>query len=340
MPRARPYHHGNLAAALLDAAMGMAAEGGPDAVVLREVARRVGVSPTAAYRHFDGQAGLTEAVKQASLGRLAEHMRAALAYADGGGESSGDGTSGPDLVPLPGVRPGSAQERAIRRLEAVGRAYFDFAVTQPGLFRSFCIGLPIPQGVDLPGSGAAGPQSAGLPGAGSRQAGSGQAGSGQARSGQAESGVSKSGRAGLTAPGSGQAESVDGRFALESPGDSSAERCCADRPEAAGAAPSSGGQPERAASPGGQPERDTLSGEPAFGVLGDVLDELVRVGVLTPARRAAQVDIALWSAVHGLAVLCLDGPLAELPRQQQYAMLTTVTDVVFHGLAGPPAGSE
>jgi AcrR family transcriptional regulator len=39
----RPYHHGNLAEALVDAALEMAAEGGPDAVVLREVARRVGV---------------------------------------------------------------------------------------------------------------------------------------------------------------------------------------------------------------------------------------------------------------------------------------------------------
>jgi AcrR family transcriptional regulator len=217
----RPYHHGNLAAALLDEALQMAAEGGPDAVVLREVARRVGVSATAAYRHFAGQADLTEAVKHAALDRRAEHMRAALAAHDRGDDETVAGQ-----VPLPGIPAGSPQERAARRLEAIGRAYFDFAISQQGLFRCFCLGLP-------------------MPGVVQRQ------------------------------------------------------------------------------------------DESAFGVLTDVLDDLVAAGLLTGQRRAAGVDVALWSAVHGLAVLCLDGPLADLPREQKYALLTTVTDVLFHGLAGP-----
>lgn len=220
----RPYHHGSLATALLDQALEMAAEGGPEAVVLREVARRVGVSATAAYRHFAGQADLTTAVKHAALDRLAEHMRAALAAHDGGS------TDHAGQVPLPGIAAGSPQERAARRLEAIGRAYFDFAITQQGLFRCFCLGLPIP--------GAA-----------------------------------------------------------------------------------------------------QLADESAFGVLADALADLVEAGILTPERRAAGVDIALWSAVHGLAVLCLDGPLADLPREHQYALLTTVTDVLFHGLAGATAAT-
>ncbi len=48
----KPYHHGNLRSALLDAAADVARASGPDAVTLREVARRAGVSHTAAYNHF------------------------------------------------------------------------------------------------------------------------------------------------------------------------------------------------------------------------------------------------------------------------------------------------
>lgn len=46
------YHHGDLRNALIEAAVELATEGGPERVVLREAARSVGVSPTAAYRHF------------------------------------------------------------------------------------------------------------------------------------------------------------------------------------------------------------------------------------------------------------------------------------------------
>ncbi|MEU6085077.1 TetR/AcrR family transcriptional regulator [Streptomyces sp. NPDC047108] len=112
------YHHGDLRNALVEAAVDLAAEGGPERVVLREAARRVGVSPTAAYRHFSGQGDLLEAVKlhgqQALAASMAEAARALPADDD----------------------PGEAAER---RMKAIGRGYIRFAIDQPGLYRTaFC----------------------------------------------------------------------------------------------------------------------------------------------------------------------------------------------------------
>ena len=73
------YHHGDLRNALIDAATALAREGGPDAVVLREAARRVGVSSAAAYHHFANRDQLNQAVKQRALAVLTGRMQAALA---------------------------------------------------------------------------------------------------------------------------------------------------------------------------------------------------------------------------------------------------------------------
>ena len=54
------YHHGDLPNALADAATDLARGGGPEAVVLREAARRAGVSAAAAYRHFSGHGELLQ----------------------------------------------------------------------------------------------------------------------------------------------------------------------------------------------------------------------------------------------------------------------------------------
>lgn len=97
------YHHGHLRPALIEAARALLDEGGPDAVGLREAARRVGVSPTATYRHFRDKDALLAAVAAEGFREFA----AALAEAGRRGEP----------------------------LSAMGAAYVDFALARPGMFR-------------------------------------------------------------------------------------------------------------------------------------------------------------------------------------------------------------
>jgi AcrR family transcriptional regulator len=68
---ARPYHHGNLPRALLDAAIQAILEVGPAAVSLRDLARRAGVSHAAPAHHFGDKAGLLTAVAADGFRRLA-----------------------------------------------------------------------------------------------------------------------------------------------------------------------------------------------------------------------------------------------------------------------------
>lgn len=58
------YHHGNLRQALIDGAKTLIAERGPDGFNLRELARRVGVSHNASYRHFADKEALLAAVAE------------------------------------------------------------------------------------------------------------------------------------------------------------------------------------------------------------------------------------------------------------------------------------
>jgi AcrR family transcriptional regulator len=110
LPPPRPYHHGDLRQALLDAGIALARDGGPDAVVLREATRRAGVVPNAAYRHFASRHGLLQAVRSAALAALATAMERELTRARRGGPRAG--------------------------LRAIGTAYLRFARTEPGLFRT------------------------------------------------------------------------------------------------------------------------------------------------------------------------------------------------------------
>ena len=108
------YHHGDLRRALLDAGIELARAGGPDAVVLREATRRVGVSPNAAYRHF--------ADREALLADVCDAAQAALAAAIDA-----------EFATIPEGEPGAT---ARLQLRAVGTAYVAFALDEPGLFRT------------------------------------------------------------------------------------------------------------------------------------------------------------------------------------------------------------
>lgn len=74
----------------------------------------VGVVPNAAYRHFADRDALLAEVRDAARRRLAQRMADAMAR----------------------VRARTAERRAQLRVGAVGRAYLDFARTEPGLFET------------------------------------------------------------------------------------------------------------------------------------------------------------------------------------------------------------
>jgi AcrR family transcriptional regulator len=73
-PAARPYHHGDLPRALLEAAVQAIAEVGPAALSLRDLARRAGVSHAAPAHHFGDKAGLLTAVATDGFRRLAASL--------------------------------------------------------------------------------------------------------------------------------------------------------------------------------------------------------------------------------------------------------------------------
>jgi AcrR family transcriptional regulator len=77
----RPYHHGNLRAALLASAEQTLNEGGE--LSLRELAREVGVSHAAPRRHFAGKQALLDALAEDGFERLGSELRGAMADAEG-----------------------------------------------------------------------------------------------------------------------------------------------------------------------------------------------------------------------------------------------------------------
>jgi AcrR family transcriptional regulator len=201
------YHHGDLRNALVEAASALAREGGPDAVVLREVARQVGVSAAAAYHHFASHEAIVQAVKHRAMAILTGQMRSALA-----------------AVPADGDPAASARAR----LRNLGSAYLHFAVGEPGLFRV-----------------AFGP-----------------------------------------------------RGPWPTPEDD---------------------------------EVDIEAEDDPFPLLSQVLDDLAAAGGL-PAERRPGLEYVVWAAVHGVAVLYLDGPLARLDAAERDQMFTRVLDTTIRGL--------
>jgi AcrR family transcriptional regulator len=203
------YHHGDLRNALVDAATALAREGGPDAVVLREAARRVGVSAASAYHHFANRDQLIQAVKQRAFALLTDKMQSAL-------DEDGTNRDRPDPADL-----------ARRRLRALGAAYLRFAFDEPGLFRL-----------------AFGP---------------------------------------------------------------------------------------RGPWPTGQPARGHADSAGPFILLRQVLDELAAADAIPPARRPG-LEYVTWAQVHGIAALCLDGPLAHIDAVQRQRTINQALDTVIRGL--------
>lgn len=106
------YHHGNLEAALLGAATQMVRENGAEHLSLRAVAAEVGVSPSAAYHYYPDKDSLIFGVGQELFENLADLQSAALSQF-----------------------PGKSAKAARARFRALGRAYFDWAISEPNLFR-------------------------------------------------------------------------------------------------------------------------------------------------------------------------------------------------------------
>jgi AcrR family transcriptional regulator len=76
------YHHGDLRAALIEAAEGLLAECGPDRFSLREAARRAGVSPAAPKHHFHDARGLLTAIAVRAFDDLAARLEVAAEGSD------------------------------------------------------------------------------------------------------------------------------------------------------------------------------------------------------------------------------------------------------------------
>jgi len=79
----RPYHHGDLRRALIDAARRLLESEGASALSLRAVAREAGVSPAAPYHHFKDKGELLDAVAQEGWDMLNHAMIEARAKAVG-----------------------------------------------------------------------------------------------------------------------------------------------------------------------------------------------------------------------------------------------------------------
>jgi AcrR family transcriptional regulator len=118
---------------LVAAGLELARTGGPDAVVLREVTRKVGVVPNAAYRHFANHDELLAAVCTAAMRELGARTAARVARVRG---KRGDPAA------------------AARRLQAIGDAYLEFAHAEPGLFAT-AFALPQHHVYDAPGDATA-----------------------------------------------------------------------------------------------------------------------------------------------------------------------------------------
>lgn len=119
MPRRRrAYHHGNLRVALVEAGLELIEQKGVQALTLREIGARVGVSRSAAYRHFADKSGLLSEICEAGFTQFADALAAARDAAH------------PDFA---------------SRLSAMGVAYVRFAAEHRAHFEVMFGPLDVPQ---------------------------------------------------------------------------------------------------------------------------------------------------------------------------------------------------
>ena len=118
----RSYHHGELAPSLREAARAILEEEGLDALSLRSVARRAGVSHAAPYRHYASREALLADVASDGLMQLRRELAQAAAA------------------------PGDRAERVVH----IGGAYLRFASRHAGLLR-LMFGSELPNRADFPG---------------------------------------------------------------------------------------------------------------------------------------------------------------------------------------------
>ena len=106
------YHHGDLENALIEAAIALVNKYGPDQLSLRAVSADVGVSPSASYHYFKDKDALVSAVGQVLFDQLAAMQERAMNKIKGKGANA-----------------------ALRKFEVMGHAYFEWATSQPNLYR-------------------------------------------------------------------------------------------------------------------------------------------------------------------------------------------------------------
>ncbi|MDB5957998.1 MAG: h16 [Ramlibacter sp.] len=82
---------------------------------------------------------------------------------------------------------------------------------------------------------------------------------------------------------------------------------------------------------GDDPAARGRSGLGPYQLLAAALDELVAAGVLPPGRRP-HAEFVAWSAVHGLAMLVMDGPLHGTPPREIESLTEQVLDMVDRGI--------
>ncbi|MGV0991364.1 MAG: TetR/AcrR family transcriptional regulator [Mycobacterium sp.] len=107
------YHHGSLHQAILDAAVNEARRSGPQGVQVRALAKTVGVSPAAVYRHVPSIEALLAEVAQAARQELAVRLTEQRDHASAGR---------------------NRKLKAQNRFSAIGRGYIEFALAEPHLF--------------------------------------------------------------------------------------------------------------------------------------------------------------------------------------------------------------